>query len=77
MRIFDSNSPTFSTGISFLKIAIKGQPLNEIKNQYGVRSMINKLVFCRSRNSDLKKFLSFFDEANTATGLKIIDHFSE
>lgn len=72
----DSNAPTFTAGIGVLKIAIKGDPVNAIKNQFGVRSMVNKLILSKSGTADLKKYLGFFDQKKTAIGMKVIEHFS-
>jgi len=36
----DSNSPTFTARIGVLKLAIKGNPINNLKNQFGVRAMV-------------------------------------
>jgi len=72
----DSNSPTFTAGIGVLKIAIKGDPINAIKNQFGVRSMVNKLILSKSGTADLKKFLGFFDQKKTTVGLQVMNHFS-
>ena len=76
MGIIDSNAPTFSASIAVLKIAMKGQPINEIKNQYGIRSMINNLIVSKSGNSELRKFLNLFEQQNTAVGLRVIDNFA-
>jgi hypothetical protein len=72
----DSNAPTFTAGIGVLKIAIKGDPVNAIRNQFGVRSMVNKLILSKSGTADLKKFLGFFDQKKSAIGLKVTEHFS-
>jgi len=77
MGVIDSNAPTFTAGIGVLKIAIKGQPINFIKNQFGVRSMINNLIVSKSGNADLKKFLNIFEQRNTTIGLKVIDSFAQ
>ena len=73
----DSNAPTFTAGIGVLKVAIKGQPLNTLVNQFGIRSMVNKLILSRSGTSDLKKYLGFFDHKNTVVGMKVVEHFSQ
>lgn len=73
----DSNAPTFTAGIGVLKVAIKGQPLNTLANQFGIRSMVNKLILSRSGTSDLRKYLGFFDHKNTVVGMKIVEHFSQ
>jgi hypothetical protein len=77
MGIVDPNSPTFTAGIGVLKIAFKGQPLNAIRNQFGVRAMINNLIVSRFGNDDLKKFLSFFGHRNTTLGMRILEHFAQ
>ena len=74
--IVNSNAPTFTTGIGVLKMAIKGEPVNAIKNQFGVRSMVNKLILSKSGSADLKKYLGFFDQKKSALGLKVTEHFS-
>jgi len=74
--IVNNNAPTFTAGIGVLKMAIKGDPVNAIKNQFGVRSMVNKLILSKSGTTDLKKYLGFFDQKKSAVGLKVIEHFS-
>lgn len=76
MGIVDPNSPTFTAGIGVLKVALKGQPINNLMNQFGVRAMINNLIISRTGNSDIKKFLNFFGHKNTALGLKVLEHFT-
>lgn len=71
----DSDAPSFTVGIDMLKIAIKGDPINRLRNQFGVRASINKLIFSGSRNSDLQKLLALFGERTSAVGLKVTDHF--
>lgn len=63
-------------GIDLLKIAFKGSPLNSLQNQFGVRSMVNKLVTTRSGNSELGKLLGFFGHRTSGVGLKVLDHFA-
>lgn len=72
----DSNVPSFTVGIDVLKIAFKGDPINTMKNQFGVRSMINKLVTTRSGDSELEKLLGFFGHRSSSVGLKVLDHFA-
>lgn len=77
MGVIDTNAPTFTSGIGVLKVARKGQPINALKNQFGVRSMINNLIVSRSGNSDLKKFLNLFGQRNTTVGLNVLESFSQ
>lgn len=76
MGVFDKNAPTFTVGYGVLKVAIKGQPINSLVNQFGIRSAVNKLIISRTGDSDLKKYLNFFGEKNSVVGMKIIEHFS-
>ena len=77
MGIVDPNSSTFTIGIDVLKVAIKGQPLNALKNQFGVRSMINNLILGRTGHAELKKFLNFFGHKNTTVGMKVLEYFAK
>lgn len=76
MGSVDSNAPTFSAGIGILKMSIKGDPINALKNQFGVRAMVNKLILGKSGAADLKKYLGFFDHRSSAVGMKVLEHFS-
>jgi hypothetical protein len=71
----DSGSPSFTVGIDLLKVAVRHDPINQLQNQFGVRCLINNLVFSRSRHGDLQKLLSFFGHRTSPTGLKVTDHF--
>ncbi|MBN2607073.1 MAG: hypothetical protein JXR47_07040 [Thiotrichales bacterium] len=73
----DSNAPTFTAGIGVLKVSIKGRPINALQNQFGVRSMMNKLVLERSGDAELRKFLGFFGHRNSTIGLQVIEHFTK
>lgn len=72
----DANWPTFTLGIGALKISMKGDPVNALKNQFGVRAMVNKLIMGRSGVADLKKYLGLFGEKNSAVGMNVLEHFS-
>ena len=74
--IADPNAPTFTAGIGVLKIAIKGNPINALRNQFGVRAMVNRLILGKSGIADLKKYLGFFDQKKSAVGMKVIEHYS-
>lgn len=76
MGAVDSQAPTFTAGIGILKIAIKGDPINALKNQFGVRAMVNKLILSKSGAADLKKYLGFFDQKKSAVGMKVLQNFS-
>lgn len=71
-----SDVATFTAGIDILKIAIKGSPIDTLRNQFGVRAMINKLILGASGSAELKKLLKFFGHHNTGIGMKVLEHFS-
>lgn len=77
MGIIDPNAPTFTASIGVFKVAVKGQPINSLANQFGVRSMVNKLILNPTKESDIKKYLDFFGHRNSAVGLRITEHFSQ
>lgn len=77
MGTIDPTAPTFTAGIGVLKVAIKGQPINALVNQFGIRSMINNLIVSRTGNSDIKKYLNLFGQRDTTIGLKVLERFSE
>jgi len=77
MGTVDTNAPTFTAGIGVLKVAMKGQPINTLSNQFGIRSMVNKLILSQSGTSDIKKYLDFFEHRNSVVGMKVIEHFSQ
>ncbi len=77
MGVIDSSSPTFTAGMGVLKVTLKGQPINALKNQFGVRSMVNNLIVSHTGNSGLKKFLNFFGQKNTTVGLNVLENFTK
>lgn len=76
LGVTDSNAATYTAGIGVFKIAMKGQPINAIRNQFGLRSMINELIVNSSGYADLKKLLGFFGHRDTVVGMKVVEHFS-
>ena len=74
--ITSPDAPTFTAGIGVLKMAVKGDPINAIRNQFGVRAMVNKLILSKSGIADLKKYLGFFGEKKSTVGIKVIEHYS-
>ncbi len=71
------NSPvTMEAGMGIFKIASNHNPIESIKNQFGVRATINKLIFGSSGKSEIRKYVKMFGEAGTGLGLEIEKHFS-
>ena len=74
-EIRSDDAATFTAGFAVLKIAIKGNPVNYLMNQFGVRSSICDLVSAESRESDLRKFLGFFGHRSSKIGMAILEHY--
>lgn len=71
------NSPvTMEAGMGIFKIASNQNPVESIKNQYGVRATINKLIFGSSGKSEIRKYVKMFGEAGTGLGYEIENHFA-
>lgn len=72
-----SSSPlTMEVGYGIFKIAFKGNPIEQIKNQFGIRATLNKLIFGSNGKSELKKYVQMFDEQGTSIGYELQDHFT-
>lgn len=70
-----SLEPTLSIGIDSYKLSFKADPVNAIKNKFGVRSIINKLIFDANGENELKRRLGFFDHHASPTSLNVFEHF--
>lgn len=75
--IANSDPVTLTAGFSALKVAMKGNPINYLQNQFGVRSYINELILTESWEADLRKFLGFFNERSSKLGLGIIEFYAK
>lgn len=71
-----NDSTTLSAGIGFLKIATKANPIRSARNQFGVRSTINRLIYHSSGRSALNRYCKLFGETGTATERLLQEHFS-
>ncbi len=71
-----ANSPSFSVGIGGVSLGMAGQPVNWLRNRFGIRSMVNKLILDHGGHAEIKKLLGFFKHRSSALGLRIIEHFS-
>jgi len=65
-----------SLNLGLLKFSLKGDPVNLLQNQFGVRSTINSLIFDKPGRQALKKLLKFLGDADTSSGYKIFEHFA-
>ena len=61
---------TLQFGLGWLKVATKaGSPGNALKNMFGVRAELNRLILAPAGRKSLKKFLRMLGEENTSRGL--------
>jgi len=68
---------TMEAGMGIFKIATQGNPLENLKNQFGVRATLNKLVFGGSGSAELKKYVSMFGERGSEIGYEIERSFTK
>jgi hypothetical protein len=65
---------TVQIGISWLKVTTKGgSPGNAIKNLFGMRAEVNRLVLSPSGHKSMKKLLRMLGEQNTRRGRRLKD----
>lgn len=71
-----SNNPvSMEAGMGIFKISTQGNPIENIKNQFGIRATLNKLIFSGSGKSEIQKLLKMFGENGTEIGYEIERHF--
>lgn len=70
------NAPSFTIGVSAIDLGFSGRPVNWIRNKFGIRSMVNKLILDSSGRAEMKNLLGFFGHRTSALGLRVIEHFS-
>ena len=68
---------TMEAGVGIFKIATQSDPINSIKNQFGVRATLNRLFFGSNGKPEIKKLVKMFDKQNTAIGYNIERHFTK
>ncbi|MBC8386392.1 MAG: hypothetical protein H8E09_00965 [Gammaproteobacteria bacterium] len=71
-----SNPVIMEAGMGIFKIATQGDPLENIKNQFGVRATLNKLVFGGAGRAEIKKYVSMFGEQGSEVGYEIEHSFT-
>lgn len=76
MGYVSANNPmSMEAGIGIFKIAGQGNPIESIKNQFGIRATLNKLIFSGSGRAELRKLVKMFGENGTQIGYQIEHHF--
>ena len=65
---------TIQFGVSWLKVGFKGgSPLNAIKNMFGMRAELNRLILAPAGYSSVKKFTKMLGEQHTKRGRALTD----
>lgn len=72
-----SNPVTMEAGMGIFKIVTQGNPLENIKNQFGIRATLNKLVFGGSGRAEIKKYAKMFGEQGSGVGYEIERSFTK
>ncbi|MCG9702260.1 hypothetical protein L1D19_19475 [Vibrio natriegens] len=55
----------------------QANPINTLKNQFGVRAILNSLIFGSNGKQEIKKFIEMFEQKGTAIGYDIEQHFTK
>lgn len=82
MGIADPGAQTFTVGIDFLEIfsasiEIPVNPLNSIRNRFGLRATMNDLILNGPGRASFNKYLSLFDEQHSQLGAHLTACFSD
>lgn len=71
-----SKPVTMEAGYGMFKIVLQGNPIEQIKNQFGVRANLNELIFGSNGKSELAKYVKMFGEQGTSVGYELQHHFT-
>jgi len=70
----NENPVTMEAGVGIFKISNQSNPLESLKNQFGIRATLNKLVFGGAGSVELRKFVKMFEADKSKVGYQI-EHF--
>lgn len=68
---------SMTAGLGIFKLSVAGDPINLIRNQFGVRATLNNLIFGPNGKNELSKYVRMFGEQGTPIGYEISQHFSK
>ncbi|EPE8512765.1 MULTISPECIES: hypothetical protein [Vibrio] len=68
---------TMEAGLGIFKMVTQANPINTLKNQFGVRATLNSLIFGSNGKQEIKKFIEMFEQRGTAVGYDIEQHFTK
>lgn len=75
---YEESNSSLEVGIGVFKLSLGiGGPINFLKNQFGVRATLNRLIFGSSGKKELEKYVNMFDAKGTGIGYEIQHYFSE
>lgn len=67
---------SLTTGMTSVNLSVESRPINWVFNRFGVRSVLNDLIFRPGGRPQLAKLLGFFGHSDSALGAEIVRHFS-
>jgi len=67
---------TMEAGVGIFKMVTQANPVNTLKNQFGIRATLNSLIFGSNGKQEIKKFIDMFEQRGTAVGYDIERHFT-
>lgn len=68
---------TMEVGMGILKISTKGNPIESLKNQFGIRATLNKLIFGSNGRPEIAKYINMFGERGTTIGYELERQFTK
>ncbi|CAH7054084.1 conserved hypothetical protein [Vibrio chagasii] len=68
---------TMEAGMGIFKMVTQANPVNTLKNQFGIRATLNGLIFGSNGKPEIKKFINMFDQRGTAIGYDIEQNFTK
>ena len=71
-----NNPVSMEAGFGIFKMAINGNPIETVKNQFGIRATLNKLILGPSGNAELRKYLNMFGEKGSGLSYEIEQSFT-
>ena len=72
----EASQSTFNIGMDGLSLSFGAKQVQAVRNRFGVRSMINKMIFDTAGAAELNKLLGFFDARGSTVELSVREHFS-
>lgn len=65
------NPVTMEAGMGIFKISTHSDPIESLKNQFGIRATLNKLIFGSPGKTEIRKYVNMFGEKGSGLGYEI------